>query len=263
MTTYPQGDVFEDIFADWSKVYKRSNGWNRSINSEDPGGVFKAHPYKIGRLADNTQYIVYKVSDVVGIEIVAYVHQGHYFPGLIEFHASADDTTYTQIQKTVLRSADVGGDWNKDQMMHDQQFPENTDYVKIIVRQGSSVKWTPQIANVKLTYLGDVNDVEENIEYVPVKFSLHQNYPNPFNPETQIRYTLPLHAKVQLKIYDILGRQVRTLVNENKAAGSYLKTWDGLDQSGNRVSSGLYFYRLEAKSGSKSFTEQKKMLLVK
>ena len=142
-------------------------------------------------------------------------------------------------------------------------FQRTQIILNLLFGRDQACAWTPQIANVKLTYLDDLNDLEENIVYVPVNFSLDQNYPNPFNPETQIRYSLPLNAEVRLIIYDILGRQVRTLVNENKAAGSYLKTWDGLDQSGNRVSSGLYFYRLEAKSGSKSFTEQKKMLLVK
>jgi hypothetical protein len=70
-------------------------------------------------------------------------------------------------------------------------------------------------------------------------FQLLQNYPNPFNPSTVIRYTLSVHSQVSLKVYNLLGQEVATLVNEEQAAGSYATTFDA---SG--LSSGLYFYRL-------------------
>ena len=97
-------------------------------------------------------------------------------------------------------------------------------------------------------------------------FSLKQNYPNPSNPSTDIRYTVrgsqsvvrsPLHTT--LKIYNILGEKVRTLVDEPKSAGSYEVVWDGKDDKGKEVASGIYFYQL--KTGD--FTETKKMLLLK
>jgi hypothetical protein len=96
---------------------------------------------------------------------------------------------------------------------------------------------------------------------VPTEFSLKQNYPNPFNPATTIEYALPQAAKVSLKIYDILGREIQTLVNEPKPAGFYTATFDA-----SRLSSGTYFYKLEARSsGSQagSFVQTKKMVLVK
>ena len=111
---------------------------------------------------------------------------------------------------------------------------------------------------------------------VPVEFSLAQNYPNPFNPTTTISYTLPsmehraqsegreagstLHAlRTALKIYNILGQEVRTLVDEIKEPGYYTVTWDGRDNLGNDVASGVYFYRLT--TGGFAYT--KRLVLVK
>ena len=85
-------------------------------------------------------------------------------------------------------------------------------------------------------------------------FELSQNYPNPFNPTTVIDYTIPKDAHVTLKIYDVLGREVETLINENEQVGRYKVNFDGA-----RLASGVYFYRLAA--GSHVIT--KKMLLLK
>lgn len=98
-----------------------------------------------------------------------------------------------------------------------------------------------------------VTDVE-NIAAIPAEFTLAQNYPNPFNPSTLISYNLPKTALVTLKIYDILGREVSTLVNRTESAGSYK-----VEFNAGRVSSGVYFYRLSAGG----FVQIKKMLLLK
>ncbi len=94
---------------------------------------------------------------------------------------------------------------------------------------------------------------------VPTHFELDQNYPNPFNPTSTIRYALPKAAKVELKIYNILGQAVRTLVNEHKEAGYYQADWDGKDQIGRPLSSGVYIYKIQAGD----FVETKKMQLIK
>ncbi|MDP2038987.1 MAG: glucoamylase family protein, partial [Ignavibacteria bacterium] len=101
-------------------------------------------------------------------------------------------------------------------------------------------------------------DEEENI---PTEFSLEQNYPNPFNPETRISYTIPSNVKgetinVTLKVYDVLGREVATLVNENKQPGNYNSQFSILNS---QLSTGVYFYRLQAGN----FSETKKMLVIK
>jgi hypothetical protein len=89
---------------------------------------------------------------------------------------------------------------------------------------------------------------------VPVAFSLGQNYPNPFNPSTKIEFTLPKDEFVSLKVFDILGREVATLVNKNLKTGTYSVSFDA-----SRLSSGVYFYRMDAGS----FTDTKKMMVVK
>ena len=77
-------------------------------------------------------------------------------------------------------------------------------------------------------------------------FQLHQNYPNPFNPTTTITYNLPKHSNVTLKVYNLLGQEVKTLVQGTIAAGQHAITWDGKDRFGKQVASGVYIYRLSA-----------------
>lgn len=82
-------------------------------------------------------------------------------------------------------------------------------------------------------------------EQLPKKFALYQNYPNPFNPTTVIRYDLPVASKVNLKIYNILGQRVATLVSAYQNAGRKSVIWDGKNDAGNRVGSGIYIYRIK------------------
>jgi photosystem II stability/assembly factor-like uncharacterized protein len=94
---------------------------------------------------------------------------------------------------------------------------------------------------------------------IPAKFQLHQNYPNPFNPNTTIRYDIVHKALVKLVIYDMSGKQVRTLVNEVQATGERLVAWDGKDDNGQQVSSGIYLYELTAGD----LRQSRKMALIK
>ncbi|MFA7421894.1 MAG: FlgD immunoglobulin-like domain containing protein, partial [Melioribacteraceae bacterium] len=104
----------------------------------------------------------------------------------------------------------------------------------------------------------NVTAVEEEV-VIPTKFSLEQNYPNPFNPTTLISYALPSNSFVTLKVYDMLGREIKTLVSKEVAAGSYSVNWNGDDNFGNKVSTGAYVYRITAGD----FVSVKKMLLIK
>ncbi|MEZ5357469.1 MAG: thrombospondin type 3 repeat-containing protein [Candidatus Zixiibacteriota bacterium] len=94
---------------------------------------------------------------------------------------------------------------------------------------------------------------------LPDKFALYQNNPNPFNPTTTISYDLPTESNVRLEIINILGQTVTTLVNETQPAGSYKVIWDSKDSFGDKVASGIYFYRIR----TDSYTASKKMLLLK
>jgi hypothetical protein len=90
---------------------------------------------------------------------------------------------------------------------------------------------------------------------IPLKFNLSQNYPNPFNPVTKIKYELPRNINVTIKVYDLLGREVTTLINnEFRNAGNYEIEWNG-----SNYASGVYFYRIQAGD----FTDVKKMVLIK
>jgi hypothetical protein len=94
---------------------------------------------------------------------------------------------------------------------------------------------------------------------LPAEYALQQNYPNPFNPTTTIEYALKERSKVVLKIYDIVGAEVRTLVNEEQGAGVRQVIWDGRNNSGAPVASGMYVYRIQAND----FVKSAKMILMK
>jgi hypothetical protein len=96
-------------------------------------------------------------------------------------------------------------------------------------------------------------------QVAPLMSTLEQNYPNPFNPETSISYTLKNAGKVSLEIYNLKGQRVKTLVNKQENAGQHAVVWNGQDDKGNAVSSGVYFYKL--KSGN--YTSTRKMILLK
>ena len=98
-----------------------------------------------------------------------------------------------------------------------------------------------------------------DLKPLPDRFSLEQNMPNPFNPSTVIGYELPEAGPVRLAVYNLLGQEVRVLVNETRDAGSFTATWDGTDALGRRVASGIYLYRIQAGS----FSASRRMLLLK
>jgi hypothetical protein len=104
-----------------------------------------------------------------------------------------------------------------------------------------------------------LTSVESEKPVGPADFALSQNYPNPFNPETNIAYNINKKANVSLEIFNMLGQKVRTLVNESKTAGSYIVNWDGKNDFGFQVPSGIYFYQLKTNAQ----TAMKKMIMVK
>ncbi len=108
----------------------------------------------------------------------------------------------------------------------------------------------------------------ETVSYdLPETYTLTQNFPNPFNPTTEIQFSVPRESKLQLIIFDILGRKVKTLVDNVLPAGNYKASWDALDDNGQRVASGVYLYRIVAQSasgrGGEQFVMTKKMILLK
>jgi len=99
----------------------------------------------------------------------------------------------------------------------------------------------------------------EEISLVPISYQLEQNYPNPFNPETTIQYQLARRGHVALEIYNMLGQKIYTLVNEIQNTGQHSVIWDGINDTGSRIASGIYFYQM--KTGE--FSATKKLLLIR
>ena len=104
-----------------------------------------------------------------------------------------------------------------------------------------------------------VTTFETEVSTPVLRFALHQNHPNPFNPATRISFDLDARARVLLVIYDISGARVRTLVDRDMNPGRYAEEWDGRNENGNTVASGVYFYRLVA--GKQMMT--RKMVLLR
>jgi hypothetical protein len=127
------------------------------------------------------------------------------------------------------------------------------------VQGGTTKKVYTGFWNPKVVELSPVEEEGDDFSRFPKDFELKQNYPNPFNPTTVIEYALPQASEVKIRIYNILGQRVRNLVEEYQAAGYKQVPWDGKDDNGKDVGSGIYFYRLEAKN----FVKCRKMMLLK
>ena len=89
--------------------------------------------------------------------------------------------------------------------------------------------------------LSEITSVEDSLTNLPLGYYLSQNFPNPFNPSTKIKYSISQSSQVQIKVFDVLGNEIETLVNEDKPVGTYELTWNAVN-----LPSGVYFYQLKA-----------------
>ncbi|UCE18816.1 MAG: S8 family serine peptidase [Gemmatimonadota bacterium] len=155
---------------------------------------------------------------------------------------------------------------------HGEAFGPGSGTAVEIVFDIDDITNIPQDPNFGLEF-GDILLANTNAGIIPLKtraeaeqntalpetYTLSQNYPNPFNPETEISFQIPSATYTSLKVFNILGQEVKTLVDAHKEAGHYTITWSGRDESGKEVTSGVYFYTLKAGE----FTDTKRMLLLK
>ena len=114
--------------------------------------------------------------------------------------------------------------------------------------------WAVGANGLILKYQGVTSIGEERINRIPSEYFLSNNFPNPFNPSTTIRYSIPQSTNVTIKVFDILGNEIETLVNKEKPTGTYELTWYA-----ENLPSGIYFYQLK----SDNYLETKKMILLK
>jgi len=132
-----------------------------------------------------------------------------------------------------------------------------------IAQQVASQAWI-ESSNYKAilgfwNYSIPTSGIEEKQEILPVEFCLHQNCPNPVTSGTYIEYALPEATKITLEVYDAMGRAVRTLIEDTQKPGIYRIYWDGTNKRGVKLSSGIYFYRMEARG----FNSTKKMIVMR
>jgi flagellar hook assembly protein FlgD len=204
--------------------------------------------------------------------------------GYSEYYISGDDTTSFLNENTSLVVSLVTsiGDYtfgggallgiNPPDSM-DSGYEESTNYdysyADSII---SIVQWSFQKGTSSADGLTDVailpgashrNEAKITVKrdegVLPKEFQLNQNYPNPFNPTTIITFALPKNASVSVKVYDMLGREVKTLLSDEMSAGIHAVEWRGDDNGGTRASSGTYLYRITADD----FVSTKKMILMK
>ncbi len=132
----------------------------------------------------------------------------------------------------------------------------------VLVTGGYSTSSTINLAEVYLVDTTVVEGIDHELSHqlaAPQSFKLFANYPNPFNPKTNIQIQLPLSANVRLSVYNIIGKKVRTLADHQFNAGTHSISWNGLDDNGKPVSSGIYLYVME----SNGYRDTKKMMLIK
>ncbi|MDI6766514.1 MAG: FlgD immunoglobulin-like domain containing protein [Bacteroidota bacterium] len=156
---------------------------------------------------------------------------------------------------TIFKTTDGGTNWTS-------QSSGTTNNLRSVYFTDSNTGWAVGADGtiLKTTTGGEVTSVKDmNSTELPNKFILSQNYPNPFNPITTISYTLPTSGNVKINIYNLNGKLVRKLLNENKSAGTHSSNWDGRDNHSNMVSSGTYFYQIQIGD----IVNAKRMILVK
>lgn len=132
---------------------------------------------------------------------------------------------------------------------------------EVFIEQETSLGpyWINLSRNIDLIGVPNTAITENHSATLPDHFSLHQNYPNPFNSSTTIRFALPITESISLSIYNLTGQKVTTLVNGVRNAGEYTIQWDGTNENGNQLASGIYVYRLK----SSAYEETKKLLLLR
>jgi hypothetical protein len=174
-----------------------------------------------------------------------------------QFYSTATGDGKILIQYKIVEepgSCTVGIENNTEDIGLTYLFDENYDITASQLQGDFAILFTTETPLIV-----SVHESETIKNIIPDKYILEQNYPNPFNPETHIRYELPEPGNVSLKIYKIDGELIKVLCDDYQSAGRYEKVWDGTNDHGTKVSSGVYFYRLS----SVKFTQVRKMLFLK
>jgi len=272
--------VLEDSEAIGFQSILKQDGNYKMWYTTDPGGALKSIDYATSN--DGINWQKYESNPVMlpensfaeeGIfKPTVLFHNGIYhmwytrwFNGnsSIAYARSIDGITWMKTKEAVLNPTGITSSWERWSLARSFSMLDN-DTLKMWYDgaglRGSSL--SENANSIGYAYdTGFVTGFEDEKEIINKSFALHQNYPNPFNPKTIINYELPIKSNVTLTVYDISGREIKTLVNQSQNAGQHSATFDA---SG--ISSGIYFYRLgtSPSTGSgKQIVQSRKMVVLK
>ncbi len=163
-------------------------------------------------------------------------------------------------EQPIITYSDIEGGWEGEGNIDTIPLFCNPDSGDFTLAENSPCVGTGQDgANMGALDVGCEAILSTGMDVVPGRFVLHQNYPNPFNPVTTLQYDLPEDAMVNITIYDMMGRVVKTLVNGSQTAGYRTIQWNATNDEGQPVSAGLYLYTIQAGQ----YRQTKKMVLLK
>lgn len=245
-------------------IYKMWYAGNRQLPlyrigyATSPDGItWQKHPNPVltpGNPGEWDDFFVYTPEVVFheGTYHMWYLGRSQTTPGRIGYATSQDGINWVKDPDNPVLTPGPPGSWESNNVAHPRVIIADTIRMWYAGNNGSNVR-------IGLA-IDDPPTGISDIDIAAIKnFSLSQNYPNPFNPTTSIDYTLSKASPVTLKIFNLLGQEIRTLVNEQQSAGTKTVVWDGRDHSGRQVSSGIYVYQLQAGNAVQS----RKMLLVR
>jgi len=234
----------------WGKLYKTvsgGNSWTTLTLPQEISGVFAVDENVVYAYSDT---IVFRSTNGGSNWTGTYPHNNisNWINGIYFF--DADTGWITSLNGTIYKTTDKGNNWGT------QGVTPPTSYLRFIGFANAGTGWAigKQGTVLKTTNGGGtIVDVQET-EIIPARFSVLQNYPNPFNPSTIIEFVLPHTSFVTLKIFNLLGQEVATILKQELSSGKHQVEWNA-----SSFQSGIYFYRLQANS----FTETKKIVLLR
>ena len=161
---------------------------------------------------------------------------------------------FLELSTDVDFSENIEGNYLTNSYYEDNSLEFDTEYFYRVSYYANGQSDYSEVLSVTLEAV-NIDDWE----HLPTVYALHQNYPNPFNPVTNLSYDLPEEAMVNITIFDMMGRMVTNLVNENQSAGYKTLQWNANNNSGQPISAGLYIYSIKAGN----FSQNRRMILLK
>ncbi|KPL03996.1 MAG: hypothetical protein AMJ90_02500 [candidate division Zixibacteria bacterium SM23_73_2] len=261
---YLSGQVRSDLFVEDSVLsdsvgnYKFrvvKGGWEYNICMDGAGCTNPATSYTFNYLRKDTSYNVFMSPGIPGGRIT--------ISGVVYFEAGlpwSDETVYLYEYESGIQISRTDSTLTDEMGIYQFNVLMGKKYCVFMDISKGMYCFDPLLTDTSgINFKPPKVEVEEEEEAVPENFALFQNYPNPFNPYTTIRFALPRDCEVKLEVYNIVGQKVRTLAFGFFPKGVRQMEWDGKNQNGEDVSTGIYFYKIEAEE----YSDIKTMVLLR